>query len=178
MLQKLQKLKRAERQKGFTIIEILIVLAIAGLILLIVFLAVPALQRNSRNTQRKNDVSAILSGLSEYSANNGGGMPTACSGSTTVTWGAAGSAQNDTKLGYFNSGCATTAPTGNGVVYLNTAAGAGAITGLSSNTQDYVEVVEGDVCSGTGAAKGSARSIAVLYEIETSGGFTGQCEQS
>ena len=48
------------RKDGFTIIEVLIVLAIAGLIMLIVFLAVPALQRNSRNTQRKNDVANIL----------------------------------------------------------------------------------------------------------------------
>ncbi len=61
--------------KGFTIIEVLIVLAIAGLILLIVFLAVPALQRNSRNTQRKNDVSKRVSLLSEAANNNNGVLP-------------------------------------------------------------------------------------------------------
>lgn len=66
---------KTKRQEGFTIIEVLIVLAIAGLIILIVFLAVPALQRNSRNTQRKNDASALLSGASEFSNNNDGRLP-------------------------------------------------------------------------------------------------------
>ncbi|HEY8999435.1 MAG TPA: type II secretion system protein [Candidatus Saccharimonadales bacterium] len=172
----LQKLRQSKREEGFTIIEVLIVLAIAGLILLIVFLAVPALQRNSRNTQRKDDASAILSGLSEYVGNNSGTLPTACSGSsTTVTWGATGTAQNDTKMGYYNGGCVTSSPT-NGKVYLNTTSGT--VAALSSSTQDYIEVVTGDVCSGNGAAAGSARQTAILYEIETSGGYTGQCEQS
>jgi prepilin-type N-terminal cleavage/methylation domain-containing protein len=67
-------LKKAE--KGFTIIEVMIVLAIAGLILLIVFLAVPALQRNSRNTQRKNDASHLASIISEWESNNAGTTPT------------------------------------------------------------------------------------------------------
>src|SRR5581483_2793412 len=66
----LNKLK-IKGQSGFTIIEVLIVLAIAGLILLIVFLAVPALQRNSRDTQRKNDVSRILGAAQEVINNNG-----------------------------------------------------------------------------------------------------------
>ena len=63
-MKKLQK-----QQSGFTIIEVLIVLAIAGLIMLIVFLAVPALQRNSRNTQRRNDVKLILAAVNEYAVN-------------------------------------------------------------------------------------------------------------
>lgn len=66
-----------KKQEGFTIIEVLIVLAIAGLILLIVFLAVPALQRNSRNTQRKNEAGALASAYSEYVNNHGGAKPTA-----------------------------------------------------------------------------------------------------
>jgi prepilin-type N-terminal cleavage/methylation domain-containing protein len=60
------------RDAGFTIIEVLIVLAIAGLILLIVFLAVPALQRNSRNTQRKEDASKAV-GVFQESVNNNNG---------------------------------------------------------------------------------------------------------
>ena len=67
---------KTKREEGFTIIEVLIVLAIAGLIILIVFLAVPALQRNSRNTQRRNDVSALLGAIQEYSNNNAGNLPT------------------------------------------------------------------------------------------------------
>lgn len=56
--------------KGFTIIEVLIVLAIAGLIMLIVFLAVPALQRNSRNTERRNEASRLLTAANEFVTNN------------------------------------------------------------------------------------------------------------
>ncbi len=66
------KLNQKKSTEGFTIIEILIVLVIAGLIMLIVFLAVPALQRNSRNTQRKNDVARLLGAVSENMNNNSG----------------------------------------------------------------------------------------------------------
>jgi prepilin-type N-terminal cleavage/methylation domain-containing protein len=58
--------------KGFTIIEVLIVLAIAGLIMLIVFLAVPALQRNSRNTERRNEASRLLTSANEFVTNSNG----------------------------------------------------------------------------------------------------------
>src|SRR3989344_1855922 len=70
----LKQLKK--RKEGFTIIEVLIVLAIAGLIMLIVFMAVPALQRNSRNTQRRNDVSKVLGLMQESVSNNAGSIPT------------------------------------------------------------------------------------------------------
>ncbi len=70
----LQNLKK--KQEGFTIIEVMIVLVIAAVILLIVFLAVPALQRNSRNTQIKNDVAAVLAAATEFQSNNNGAMPT------------------------------------------------------------------------------------------------------
>ncbi len=66
-----------KNEKGFTIIEVMIVLAIAGLIILIVFLAVPALQRNSRNTQRRNDAARISGLVSEFVANNNGSLPSA-----------------------------------------------------------------------------------------------------
>ncbi len=85
----LQKYK-TKREEGFTIIEVLIVLAIAGLILLIVFLAIPALQRNSRNTQRKNDASALASAYSEYVNNHGGSSP-----------GKAEDVYNNAKLGFY-----------------------------------------------------------------------------
>ena len=73
-----------KKQKGFTIIEVLIVLAIAGLIMLIVFLAVPALQRNSRNTQRRNDVSAYLGAVNEFIANNNGAIPSTAAHTATI----------------------------------------------------------------------------------------------
>lgn len=72
----LTNIKNRNKDQGFTIIEVLIVLAIAGLILLIVFLAVPALQRASRNTQRKNDASAISGAVANYISDNSGTLPT------------------------------------------------------------------------------------------------------
>lgn len=73
MRQNIQK----HKSEGFTIIEVMIVLAIAGLIMLIVFLAVPALQRNARNTQMKNDASAVAGAISEFETNNNGALPAA-----------------------------------------------------------------------------------------------------
>lgn len=68
--------KRENRKPhGFTIIEVVLVLAIAGLIFLIVFLALPALQKSQRDTQRKNDLSRVLSQLANYQSNNQGKVP-------------------------------------------------------------------------------------------------------
>ena len=154
-----QQLRKNAR--GFTIIEVMIVLAIAGLILLIVFLAVPALQRNSRNTQRKNDVSTILGSVNEYTSNNNGTLPTTCAQST-----------QGANLGYYTGGCA---------------AGAGAVTqvagaqGALANTaaNDRLVVVTSATCGAGGAAlAGSARQVAVQYLTEISGGWTATCQQS
>jgi len=62
---------------GFTIIEVVLVLAIAGLIFLMVFIALPALQRSQRDTQRRNDMSAVASQLTQYQSNNNGKLPKA-----------------------------------------------------------------------------------------------------
>src|ERR1700694_4439318 len=106
-----KKLSRS-REKGFTIIEVLIVLAIAGLILLIVFLAVPALQRNARNTQRKNDVAAVLGGISDFVNNNAGTLPNKCTGTSPVTFDlvAGGATTSQAKTGFYNKNCVTAAP--------------------------------------------------------------------
>ena len=64
-----------EKEAGFTIVEVMIVLAIAGLILAIVFIAVPALQRNSRDSQRRADMSALQSAIATYVGNNNGQIP-------------------------------------------------------------------------------------------------------
>lgn len=64
-----------KKEKGFTIIEVVLVLAIAGLIFLMVFIALPALQRSQRDTQRKDDLSRMLTKLNDYTTNNRGGIP-------------------------------------------------------------------------------------------------------
>lgn len=66
--------KKLDHQ-GFTVVETLIVLAISGMILLIVLLAIPTLTRNSRNNQRKQDVTAILDAISSYQLSNSGNYP-------------------------------------------------------------------------------------------------------
>ncbi len=130
----LQKLQKRNKDQGFTIIEVLIVLAIAGLIMLIVFLAVPALQRSARNTQRKNDASAIASAVANYINNNGGDIPNKVAGTAPdLTVGCAGGAAGSVvttlgttctvgsntetaKIGYYtisNVSFASAAPAGN-----------------------------------------------------------------
>ena len=154
---------RKNSEGGFTIIEVLIVLAIAGLILLIVFLAVPALQRNSRNTQRKNDVSALLGAVNEYTSNNNGSLPTTAAQVTA-----------NANLGYY------TTPTGAGAGTVNMATGTQSMLGNTA-PNDRVVIVTGAKCSTSPpgqTAAGSARQVSVQYLIETSGGWTPTYQQS
>lgn len=141
--------KRSEG--GFTIIEVLIVLAIAGLIMLIVFLAVPALQRNSRNTERKNDVANLLGAVNEFTNNNGGTLPTV-----------AGDFTGNTKLGYYTAA---------DVVYVT--------SGGANTDTSKVYIVKGYKCTDaiTTPAAGSSRQVAAWYYVETSGTPKGQCQE-
>jgi prepilin-type N-terminal cleavage/methylation domain-containing protein len=172
----LNKLKKTN-QEGFTIIEVLIVLAIAGLILLIVFLAVPALQRNARNTNRKNDASALAAAVSEYEDNNNGTPPT-----TPVATGNAGT---------FNlcqsSPCSATESPAQFKLGYYTKIGTGAagdfdvVTTLTNPTNvDELLIEVGFTCSGNAAtASGaSSRSLAVVYDIESGSGYSEQCTAS
>lgn len=151
-MSKLQKRK----ESGFTIIEVLIVLAIAGLIMLIVFLAVPALQRNSRNTQRKNDVSRVGTAANEYVSNNNGTLPTSSNGAAASIASSAGT------LGQYQaSDISVSATTG----------AQNAITNSSN-----VVIVTGAKCGASGATvAGQSRSMAIQYMVENAGGFTAVC---
>lgn len=151
-------------KKGFTIIEVLIVLAIGGIIMLIVFLAVPSLQRNNRNTQRKNDVSVILGGITEYASNNKGALPTS-----------AAEVVANANTGYF-SGAGTSA----GQIGLTTGATAALDVSSAANiaANDRVLVVKGAKCGTNGAAiAGTARQFVALYILETSAGATATCQE-
>lgn len=142
----------SKRKEGFTIIEVLIVLAIAGLILLVVFLAVPALQRNADNTQRKSDVSASLSAVTEWSNNNGGKLPTTAAEQTE--------AASNVKLGFYASiAWAAGAQTNNGNV-------------------DSLTIVTGAKCSGDDTVAGSSRQFAALYTVQTGGSPDKVCQES
>lgn len=157
------KLKKSsgESQKGFTIIEVMIVLAIAGLILLIVFLAVPALQRNSRNTQRKNDVQAMLGGISTYFSNNNGAAPTSLA-----------NVQSEVKTSYYQ--------TADIDFVQGTVTVANAAIGTPDASKMYVRIgakcnAAGDNVGGTGA---TTRSVAVVYAIETGSATSEKCQDS
>ncbi len=146
--------KKHKRQGGFTIIEVLIVLAIAGLIMLIVFLAVPALQRNARNTQRRNDVSGLLGGMSEYVNNNNGNLPATAANlgaGTSATIGGAGSNTVPVSMSYYDAS--------------NVSIVSGATT--NNTTTDQVVIVEGATCNAANnAIAGPTRSFVALYQLE------------
>lgn len=162
--------KKLNKNEGFTIIEVLIVLAIAGMIMLVVFLAVPALQRNSRNTQRKSDVSALMGAIQEYMGNNNGALPTADT-----------QFEGNAKLGFYTTGNITlssnpaSAPSA-------TVAAPGTAPAAGTVTNDQIVVVTGYKCGATATAapvRDSSRSIATVFAVEaSSGNGTFQCQDS
>lgn len=152
--------KQLKSARGFTIIEVLIVLAIAGLIMLVVFLAVPSLQRNSRNNERRSDVSHMAGLINEYIANNQGSLPTAIAAGTGAT---------------------------NGTLYLsnekfaieNTNNPTSTIPATLPTTLDQMYVYTTAVCSGNAptATNASGHSAVIYYLVESSSGNVGQCNQ-
>ena len=132
----------------------MIVLAIAGLVLAIVFIAVPALQRNSRDTQRKGDISALQSSIATYVGNNNGRIPDSAAdlvgavssidfsfyNVTPVAWPTAAAAENT----IYTAQYATGAP--------------GAAASGSAEAEDYVLYVEGAECFGGANPKTTARN--------------------
>lgn len=163
----MKKLTHKSNQKGFTIIEVLIVLAIAGLIMLVVFLAVPALNRNSHNSQKKSDISALIGGVNEYAASHNGAGPTAAD---VVTANAKLSILDATKV--FYQGTVASAPTT--VSAITVAASATALN------VDSALIVKGATCAADNTAvAASSRSYVVLYALEAaSGNGTLQCTAS
>jgi type IV pilus assembly protein PilA len=167
MLNRLQKLRAQQSEKGFTIIEVMIVLAIAGLIIVIVLLAVPALQRNGRNTGIRSDANQLLGYISTFNTDNQGAVPTgvaSTTGSVTVT-GAAGTNASNGKI---QSGTTITTTT----IAATPVAVTPAVGALSVVLQGKCP----DTVSGTTVTPvASARSVAVIYAIETSTGTAAQC---
>jgi prepilin-type N-terminal cleavage/methylation domain-containing protein len=154
------KNSRRESDRGFTIIEVMIVLAIAGLILLIVFLAVPALQRNSRNTQRKNDASHLASLITEYQSNNNGSNP-----SSVVFSGSPSAGQLDATTEKFSI-----LDTSSNITLTTRPASPGA------PATDTAVIYTRATCSGAATTAGtSTRQVVVYYYLE--GSTTSGCVQ-
>jgi len=170
-LHMLKQLKN-RKSEGFTIIEVLIVLAIAALILLIVFLAVPALQRSSRNTQRKNDASAIAGAVANYISNNGGSLPVAWQTNGTdpnsldICGASCGTGNTETaKLGLYD-------PANVKIVDDEDAATVGALD------KDHVVIDTNRACDPNNVDVGDhqTRTAAIRYAVESaSGNVSQQC---
>lgn len=157
-----------KQQKGFTIIEVLIVLAIAGLIVLIVFLAVPALQRNSRNTQRKNDVSALVGGVQEFTNNNNGKLPTTTADYDKIK--GTSTASGNAKLSFYDPAQVT----------INTANNTAQTP--ATNQIDNVIITNYVKCDNASAnatttSGATKRNVAAVFHVETSGGTQIQCQE-
>jgi prepilin-type N-terminal cleavage/methylation domain-containing protein len=158
----LQKYKD-KREEGFTIIEVLIVLAIAGLIIIIVFLAVPALQRNSRNTQRRNDVQAVLGSFQEFANNNNGQLPAdPAAGVANANLGFYAAADFTGALNA-SAAAATVTSNGNGVV----------IKILLNARRPYRQQAHAAVITNTGGP--TRRNVVAVFQVETRGNFQTQC---
>ena len=149
--------KNTNKSSGFTIIEVLIVLAIAGLIMLIVFLAVPALQRNSHNTQRKSDVSALIGAVQEYSNVNSGQLPSALS-----------DFDDNAKLGFYDASSE-----------VSYAKSASAVTSAPGTNSSMVYIRTYAKCNGNAVATSGAtsRNVIAWYYVETSSGTSPQCQE-
>ncbi len=162
------KLNSKNNNQGFTIIEVLIVLVIAGLIMLIVFLAVPALQRNSRNTQRKNDVASLISAVQEYKSNKGAPPATVADFIGRA------------KLGFYpTSEVSLVASNGNDAFTVGLT-----LIGLNGtlSAENRVVIALGGKCNsngnGVGGSNPSSKSVVAVYGIETGSGSQIVCTES
>lgn len=71
------KTKFSALQKGFTLIELLVVIGIIAILTAVVAVAVnPGRQfAQARDTQRRADISAVVSAIYQYAADNNGNLP-------------------------------------------------------------------------------------------------------
>lgn len=149
---------------GFTIIEVMIVLVIAAVILLIVFLAVPAIQRNSRNNERRREVSRLATAYQEFVASSKGVKPTTSVADRDKLIELAGGIKS---LEAVNIGLSNSAISSSGdpdYAYIRTG---------TSNTGGKCNAARTN-SGGTPVVSGQ---IAIVYYVETASGYRSQCLQ-
>jgi len=161
------------KYKGFTIIEVVLVLAIAALIFMMVFIALPALQRNQRDTQRKNDLSRVVTAINSYSSSNRGSLPTSASLTSTATTSFANTYLTTAGDSFIDpSGTAPSGQTGYSTyqfILRNTALSAP--NGDYSTVQNRIYFSPGYTCSDTGPnAVTAAGSRKIAFRIYLEGG--------
>ena len=148
------------KTEGFTIIEVVLVLAIAGLIFLIVFLALPALQRSQRDTQRKNDLSRMMSQLTQYQSNHQGQIP-----ANQAAW--QGSATSFVESYLTNNGASFSDPQKNAAYAVTQQSSyvSSTLPGIGS-----IYVYPGYNCqNGTPTSTSNTRDVAALIGLEQGG---------
>lgn len=155
-----------KKEKGFTIIEVVLVLAIAGLIFMMVFIALPALQRSQRDTQRKNDLSRLVTALNSYQSNNRGSLPTNWDETETTSW--KGFLARYVRV----SGDTFKDPSGGGENDgdYELKQGKGAVPSDFVADNPYIYVTIGSICNGESLTEGQgSRKVAFQMKLEGSG---------
>lgn len=76
---------KTNAQGGFTLLEVLLVAAIIAILAGIVIIAINPSKNleDTRNTQRKSDVTTILNGIYQYSLDNDGNVPSGITSTAT-----------------------------------------------------------------------------------------------
>jgi prepilin-type N-terminal cleavage/methylation domain-containing protein len=79
-------MKNSSQQKGFTLLEILLVVAAIAILAGIVILAINPTKQlgDTRNAQRRSDVTTILNAVYQYTIDNTGTLPTIPTGSCAL----------------------------------------------------------------------------------------------
>lgn len=151
-----------KKRSGFTIIEVSLVLAIAGLILMMVFIALPALQRTTRDTQRREDMTKVITAIKTYQNNNRGSLPSASG------WASFKSKYLDSLKDPSSGTDYALAPVDCGVsVANNPCTGAASYESVQFPNDYKITIVTGAICDGEQAKKANnPRRVAILYKLE------------
>lgn len=159
----MNKLYQQMKGRGFSIIEVVLVLAIAGLIFLAVFIALPALQANQRDSDRKRDVSTVVTGINDYKSGNKQKFPT----TQTLTGNSEGDPLNDDS--WVSSMSSNTT-----AVKVNTTAGPGQLN-EAALTDGVIIITQRTTCgevtkSAVTLTTGTSQQFTVVTRLEAGGG--------
>lgn len=164
---------------GFTIIEVSLVVAVAGLIFLMVMIGLPAVQRTQRDSQRKENISEMLTELKNFQTNNRGAIPT---GTGTASYDA--EASGESWAGFYHDYLGEDFRDPNGSQYALRAVRCDNTNGTQCTTETglvniatatfpngyVIYMVIGAKCDGTTAVGAeNPRKVAAVYKLEGGG---------
>lgn len=162
-----------QKTRGFTIIEVVLVLAIAGLIFLMVFIALPALQRSTRDTQRKSDLSRVITALNNYTTNYRGALPADLAAyNGTFKSGFLITSSNDS---FIDPAGSNSTPPATETSYIFVLSGSGTTSALttpfgSDTTQNRIYVTPNSTCGASGdTVTAGSRSVSFRMILEGGG---------